>query len=392
MRFLVMIVVAIAAIWIVIAASAHLSAREALSKPWPAGLGSVHNVPRRYPFQPTTPAARRLAELAGAAGVQLGMRGEEVVTVPMTRELDQQFIEYVYAQLQKPDDSVDAPPHEIAKTLSEKQQALADVARFIDESGSSINWRDEINAQERPYPALAGILRLGRLLAANALIKHDASSWDDVHAIVLLARPLWRREESYSTSAALSNARLANGVARKLPPPVPAWWHEVGEIDARHAVLATFQGDSWTWWTWAARWRRADAARTILFMPLFDASLAGLLNRQRLAAEDFAPSHACALDADAWNDRRKLPGWNVIFGRSPIMNDAGGMEFQRAAVFDFERSATERVMAIKEHRPLPATSRCSDGTWSYANGTLQFSRPVPLAPPGHAAIPATLRY
>src|SRR5213075_3312068 len=123
-------------------------------------------------------------------------------------------------------------------------------------------------------------------------------------------------EESYSTSAALSNARLANGVARKLPPPVPAWWHEVGEIDARHAVLATFQGDSWTWWTWAERWRHAGVARTILFMPMFDASLAGLLNRQRLAAEEFAPSHACALDADAWNDRRKLPGWNVIFGRS----------------------------------------------------------------------------
>ena len=391
MRFLVMIVAAIAAIWIVIAASARLSVREALSKPWPAGLGSVHNVPRRYPFHPTTPAARRLAELASAAGVQLGMRGEEVVTVAMPRELDQQFVEYIYAQLQKPDDFVDAPPQEIAKTLSEKQQALADVARFIDESGSSIGWRDEISAQERPYPALQGIQRLGRLLAANALIKRDASSWDDVHAIVLLARPLWQREESYSTSVAISVTRLANGVARKLPPPVPAWWHEVGEIDARHAVLATYQGDSWTWWNSSERWRQAEFARTVFFSPMFDASLTGLLNQRRLAAEAFAASHACAFDTDAWNDRWKLPGWNVIYRREGT-GQGGGVEFQRAAVLDFERSATEQVMAIKEHRPLPATSRCSDGTWSYANGTLQFSKPVPLSPPGHAAVPTTFRY
>lgn len=390
MRFLVMIVVTLAAIVTLIAVSARLSMREELIEVWPAGLGSIRNVPHRYPAHPTTPAARRLTALGASMGLQLGATGEKVVTVRLPRELDKQFIDYVYAQLEKPDDSVDAPPQDVTKALSEREQALGDVTRLIDDPQSPIDWRDDIHAQERIVPPLHDILVLGRLLAAHALIKHDASSWDDVHALVVLARPLWSREDSFSASVAVSTLRLANGVARKLPPPVPAWWREVAEIDARHAVLESYQAESWTWSNWTENWRRSERG-AMLLTPLFDVSLASLLNRRRAAAEEFASSRACAFDADRWNLRWKLPDWNMIGQREGP--EAGGYEFQRAAVFDFERGATERVLAIKEHRPPPVTSRCSDGTWSYANGTLQFSlTAIPLPPRSYAAVPTTLHY
>lgn len=387
MRFLLILVAALVAMWVVITASARLAAREALGKPWPGTLGTIRDVPRRYPPHPTTTEARNLAELVSPAGVQLGMRGEEVAIDPIGEELDRQFVEYVYRQLQKPDDTIDAPPPEIEKALHDRQQVLADATRYINQSASSIDWREDAEPVERPYPPFIGIQSLNRLLAANALLKRDASSWDDIHAIVLLARPLWRRQDEYCNSVALSGARLANGVARKLPPPVPAWWPEVAEFDARHAMLAAYQGDSRIWWNWLERRRQRQPLLAIPFSALFDASEAAFLNRRRRAAEEYATSHECSFDAAAWDERWKLPSWMFIPGKY-----GSGVDFQRAAVFDFERSGTERVLAIKEHRPLPSTSRCSDGTWSYANGTLQFSRTIPIASPGRPAVPGTLHY
>ncbi|HJW93408.1 MAG TPA: hypothetical protein VJ901_07300 [Thermoanaerobaculia bacterium] len=392
MRFLMILAGALLAIWLVITATARLAVREALSKPWPAELGTLHTVPRRYPSHPTTTAARNLAELVSPAGIQLGMKGEEVALVPMSKELNNQFTDYLYAQLQRSDDSVTAPPTEIAATLRAHQQLLADVTRYVNESGSSIDWHDEIEAENRSYPPLEGIQRLSRLLAANALLKRDASSWDDLHAIVLLVRPLWHREDTYCVARAISSARLANGVARKLPPPVPPWWREVGDIDARHAVLAAYQGESWLWWKWSENWRRRMFVRSIVLSAAFDAPLASFLNQRRGAAEAIAGSHDCAFDVDAWNKRWKGGRWNFMFESSRDSANGAGTDFQRAAVFDFERSAAERVMAIKEHRPLPAASRCSDGTWTYANNVLQFSKPIPIESPGRTAVPVRMRY
>jgi len=69
-----------------------------------------------------------------------------------------------------------------------------------------------------------------------------------------------------------------------------------------------------------------------------------------------------------------------------------GVDEQRARVYDFERDATAHVFAIKEHRPFAPASRCTDGTWSYADGVLQFSAPIPLKAPGKPAVPQTMRY
>src|ERR1041385_4913858 len=208
MRFLMIMVASVAAMGLVITASARLSANEALGKPWPDSLATIRKVPQRYPTHATTTAARNLAELAAPSGVRLGMRGEEVAIVPVSGELDQQFVDYVYRQLQKPDDTIDAAPPDVVKALSDRQQVLADAARYIIDSGSSIDWRDELAAQRRPFPPLGGVQPLSRFFAANALLKRDASAWDDVHAIVLLARPLWHREDSYCIGIALSTTRL----------------------------------------------------------------------------------------------------------------------------------------------------------------------------------------
>ena len=117
--------------------------------------------------------------------------------------------------------------------------------------------------------------------------------------------------------------------------------------------------------------------------------VADFLSRGRTTAEEFVAMRNCGVDADAITRRSAIPRWSILHTFGPGQN---GIDEQRVRVYDFERDATARVFAIKEHRALPATSRCADGTWSHANGVLQFSAPIPLKPPGKPAVPRTLRY
>lgn len=200
---------------------------------------------------------------------------------------------------------------------------------------------------------------------------------------------MWKRGEPWNISVALSICRLANGTTRKLSPPLPAWWREVDAFDARHALLAANQARTWSWWYWTeTRWR-TKGVMAVIFAPYLDASVANFLNRGRATAEEFAAMRNCGVDADAITRRSEVPRWSMLRMLGLGLN---GIDEQRARVYDFERDATARVFAIKEHRPLPTTSRCADGTWSHANGVLRFSAPIPLKPPGKPAVPRTLHY
>lgn len=394
MRIIGLFLVAIVLLWVILAVSAHVAANEAADAQWPDGLGTIRDVPRRYPAHPTTPAARHLIEMVAGIGVQLGAKDEEVLQTPNSDEFNTQVTDFVYAQLLKPDDAVDAPPAEVETFTYSREEWFTAIGRYINESAPAIGWREDIDAFPRPYPAVGAHLQLARLLAANALLKSrrgDASGWEEVHAIVLLARSLMRRGDMYCVSAGLSNIRLANGVARKLPPPVPAWWKEVDDIDARRALVAASQADTWSWWNWVSKGRSRSVITSMIFAPYLDASLVNLLRQRRGGAEELAAGHSCVFDVKEFNERWRLGSWN-FFRRARTAESGTGVDYQRAAVFDYERSAVERVDAIKEHRPWPAHSRCEDGTWVYAGGELRFSANVPLDPPGKRAIPATLRY
>lgn len=391
MRIIALIVATILLFWIMVTAAARIAVNAAIKAPWPSGLGVIRDVPRRYPVHKTTEETKMLAQLAGAAGVQLGGRGEEIPVDLMSKELQKQLLDYVLAQMQKPDDGVDDPPPELAAFLAERRLAIASIVRFINGMATRIDWREDVYADNPPSPNGSGHGLLARVIAADALLRGrdgDASAWERVRAMDALARPMWRRGEPWDLSVGLSISRLANGVARKLPPPLPAWWREVDAFDARHALLAANQARTWSWWYWTETHWRKTGVPAVIFSAYLDASVADFLNRGRTTAEEFAAMRNCVVDADAITLRARGAPWMLsTFGPSP-----NGIDEQRARVYDFERDATARVFAIKEHRPLPTTSRCADGAWSHANGELRFSAPIPLKPPGKPAVPRTLHY
>jgi hypothetical protein len=392
LRLIALIVATILLFWIMVTAAARVAVNEAIKAPWPDGLGVIRDVPRRYPVRKTTEETKLLAQLAVAVDVQLGGRGEEVKTELMSRELQKQLLDYLLAQMQKPDDAVDEPPPELAAFLAERRAAIVSLTSFINDAAPRIGWSEDVGAESPPSPNLTGYANLTRVLAADALLKGragDATAWERIRAIEALAKPMWRRGDTWSVSIALSASRLANGAARKLPPPLPPWWRDVDAFDARRAVIAGQQAKSWMWWNWVeTRWKTKPVL-TVIFSPYIDASMSNFLNSGRSSAEEFAKLRDCGVDADAFAHRSRPASWSALRSFGPGSN---GIDEQRARVYDFERDATARVFALKEHRPLPTASRCADGTWSHANGELRFSAPIPLKPPGKPAVPRTLRY
>jgi hypothetical protein len=310
----------------------------------------------------------------------------------MAGDLDRSFSAFDEEQLHKPDDSIDAPPPDVDQFLREHEAQLAAVTQFLNQHGAAIEWRDNSDPIENPRPHLGGYSLLARMLAAHALVNArsaDPAAWDDTRAIYMLAKSLWQRSDSPSIDVAIFASRVANGVARKLPPPVPAWWRELDAIDARHIVIAAHQEDAFKWSNWTDAAMHRGLVTRMIFSPFFNASHAAFLNRRRMTAEEFSAMRNCGADAVKITRKAETQNWNVFFG---FTGSGAAREFPHARIFDFERDAAERVLAIKSHQPLPSTSRCADGVWSHAHGVLEFSAPLPSEQSLEVAVPRTLRY
>src|SRR5689334_7412134 len=114
MRLLAFLAAMLLLMWAVVTGAARLALRDALAKPWPQNLGTIRDAPRHFPPRKTSPEAEALATAAGTVGVQIGMYGHLAHVDPIPREVENQLSLYLLAQMQKPDDSVDAPPANVA--------------------------------------------------------------------------------------------------------------------------------------------------------------------------------------------------------------------------------------------------------------------------------------
>jgi hypothetical protein len=189
---------------------------------------------------------------------------------------------------------------------------------------------------------------------------------------------------------------MINAAARRLPAR-PAWFDEMRSIDYRRSMLAAQQAEAW-----AHRKQVEDIADQreahitsardlvdVVLGPYDELCAANFAAVVRLAANELAQSHHCAVDGRALDRRVRamLPFWNRrSFFALPNL---GGI-WQRVARFQAELEATERVFAIKSGTWTPDLERsaCTDGTWIYADGKLRFSREI-AAPRPMLKVPLT---
>jgi len=176
-----------------------------------------------------------------------------------------------------------------------------------------------------------------------------------VHAIWILASALSRQSFAFSKELAQEHARLANALARKLPPPAPAWLEEMTGRDPRPEAAAALQAE-----LTAPSLRRSNFAEGF-FKPLIDRFSVRRLRGLRITAEAMT-ARRCRIDDAAVNAEE-------LTGSIPAQIA------YRAARIDAEDEATVKILALKNERarlgrwpppsPAIAASRCVENVWQY---------------------------
>jgi len=366
------------AVWVGTAVTAERTRTSGPRPEWPMGLGTIDDVPKRYPPRVASNDAERLTALAAAAGVDLTMP-------PARPREDWQWLgRWVDAQITRADLGLNPPPPELARS----EAALAELRAYLG-GRTAIIWPTDIVAtSQAPLPNLSGHLTLTRLLIAHALTS-PATASDDLCAAWRLQRALWHRPELISKQVALAGTRMVNAAARRLDAR-PAWLDEIHAIDYRRSMLAAQQSEAW-----AARKNLSEPAEElvdVVVQPYHELCAANLGAVMRRAATDMAQSRDCAVDARALERRVRamLPFWNrPAHAQMPNL----GAIWQRLARFQAEFEATERIFAIKSGAwtPALASSGCADGSWTFADGKLAFSREI-AAPRPMLDVPLAYRH
>ena len=372
-----------------------------VAESWPLGLGTVDEVPLRYPPRAMNGAAARLIALATPLGIDLTPRAMTPAAPPAARPLEfvrGQLTGWVEDQIRLPTPAIEPLPSESGEYLAGRAADLTAVTTLL-LSDEPVVWPEAMSDPGSPLPNLGGLMALQRVLIGRALDRArigDRGAWSDLHAAWRLVRPLTERHEIVATLVALRGARHVAAAARKLPLPEPPWLREMLAFDFRRPLAAAYQAEAW-------RLRyRVYAETTIdppesplgsfarkgvdaVMAPYTNAATADIAGRWRRIAADFAATRVCDSDPQALSDRYPLARWNVI-GRqmaTPNLNAA----WQRVLAFTPHREATVRALAVRRGAPPQPESSCSGERWIYtADGrSFRFSgdvsegqRPIPL--------------
>lgn len=305
------------------------------AKPWPGALGTLESAESRFPPQPGNDAAVRLAALGAA--------------LPKDAAVD----DFVLREIRSGELAIGAPP------------TIPDLAAIRESLLSQpIVWERhfEFDAAEvitrRPIQ-----MNLARALVASALAKaraNDASAWDDLRAVWILARSQDGHPQMMAQTAALSMARMINAVAWKLPLPAPDWLLELHDRDVVPALVEAFQCQTASYWKSGSE--------------LFPTrSLAGSVDHDRAIAETLAAATGCEVEVP--------------------MNDFGPdlrSVWQRAFRFRVEREAAANALRVRRGEPILATSAYGNDTWTLEGATLRYSRELPTTG-DDLAMPLVLR-
>lgn len=339
------------------------AAPRAAKQQWPAGLGTIDDVPSRYPVHNApTPAATKLVDLAMPLGVDIapreGRRGpRDFPERPSYQAIKEPLSIYIERQLSRPNDHVDPPPQAVAQYL-ENHRAALDAVRAHLLAEQPIAWKVQL-VHDAPLPNLLGHMELLKVLIADALAKN---SWDDLHAVWLLDRSLMSRPDLISQVIALAMSRMTNAAAAKMPLPPPAWFAELESVDMQRPVLASIQAESW--------WLLHNDSAVVRFCA------ADAAERTRSEVASMIGSAACDVDAEARHREfeKSLPKWNIL---GAAILDVWSV-WQRVQRFTPEREATGKILQLRSGETPSSQSRCSDGNWLVTPNSLKFSCNIPV--------------
>ena len=343
---------------------------------WPLGLGTLKSSATRYPEEETNAAAQMLMTLTPPLGISTTPKTKAVPlphSIDTWNEIKEPLDRFTHAELERIGDRLTAPPPEVAAFLVAHEGQINAVRNHVLTAGP-IRWHQHASlGLDAPLPNLLGQMSLTKLFTARALAKaanHDATAWDDLHAVWLLDRELWKRPELISTLIALASTRMVNAAATKMPLPVPAWFGEVQSLDYSRSFAASIQADAATF-ARAARTRFSEHKfQDIVMRPYTIACTADLAETMRRWTGEMVANRRCDYTPP---QTMSVASWNII-GKIAMPNLTGS--WQRVNRFRAEREATDKILALRRGETPSSTSQCSDGTWIVTPQSLKFSRDI----------------
>jgi hypothetical protein len=370
-------VVAVAVLaWVVSAAGGDYVAKRSAAKAWPATLGSLTAVPKRFPVQEQNAAATKLVQIAAGAGVNVAPLEPGKKRRNLHRDATDRLLTeiglYVTAQLERPGDAIEAPPEDVARFLETSDAQLTAVRHHLIHGGE-LQWASDVSrGASAPVPNLLGHMNLQRLLMARALDRArsgNLAAWDELHASWELSRGLWGRPELISNIIALASARMTNAAARKMPTAEPpAWFMATRTFDPLKPIIAAHQVEAWQ----MHEAKPYDGGLAVevqraLVWPMDRFEVAEAIDQTRQYVEAVERSGAC--------DARNVPA--KLSADQPNIASV----YQRALRLRVEMEATDRVLALRRGETPSTQSRCTDGSWVVTPTSVKFSSELKLQKP-----------
>ena len=219
---------------------------------WVGSFGTLQDLLKRYPKSNTNETARRLEELVKPLGLDLTPKDREVIIhEPVSRDSEswKAVSEYLTAQLQKPEATIDPPPQEVGRFLNAHIGGLSAIEETLLNSPSPAWSFDPTSLPNRQViPSVRVFLRLQRALLAEALVQagtDNAAAERTLEASWKLNNWLRETPDLVCQLIALAIARTQVGALRKVEVDDSVWRSRLAEHDFKRSVFDTQLLDLW---------------------------------------------------------------------------------------------------------------------------------------------------
>jgi hypothetical protein len=365
------------------AASREPAALEA----WTEAFGDPEKTLTAFPGQHDNAEAVRLIELARTLRIDVAaQRGERhrVIEPTSHRALNEAFARYCGSELTRSSGTIGAPGETARVVLDSCRAEVDSVVDFLRTCGP-ITWETDTSlGNGAPYPNLAGLMRLQRLLVAEALNSQRLGRHREAEAALeaswALNKSLRDRPDIPSQLVATAVARMQVGLLRRLEADPALWRATLVDHDYRASLLTAMVVESAAALRnlppGSSSWNRA--ARTD-FLDSRGAFLLSIRHSRISDGSGLEPPSGATLEGTPFS-----VGLVVHMVAVPNLE----MAVKRAERLHVDRELTLLILAARESRQrlgwwpasLPSTeSAVAGGTWLYSvdpegKMTIAFSR------------------
>lgn len=354
----------------------------------------------RYPLiSAKNDVAETLEQSVAPLAISVRPRNEGAGGVELDATIRTQLTDWLKAQHERPDDVITPLPPELGAWLRAHSGGIDSVAELL-ASGTPPRWVQAdgpaIERLTRPLPNLIGHMQLFRVFSVAALDRKSKGdndgAWVLLHAADTLSRGLLERREMISQLIAVAGVRMTAATARKLDPPMPAWFAELSKRSHYRAMFGAIRFETAMFseavkdpgWVEHVREEAGEGAGfvsiagTMASRPLLRWAAAENVRAVGAGLSTMDKADPCSIDSEKIDAQVASAVPEFFRGVGAGLPSALARSLSRAANADVTIEGTTKILALKAARngspakawPAAFTAEqsalCSGARWKYS--------------------------